>query len=106
MEFTPPKDNHVKDHQDILRTYLNNADDIKNRLKSILSKMKTHTVVVLTCNFGQSELLMNFACSARARGFDLSNTLVFPTDFDTKELAEGMGFTTFYEEKVGAIFFK
>mmetsp|Transcript_20280 Transcript_20280/g.41434 ORF Transcript_20280/g.41434 Transcript_20280/m.41434 type:complete len:652 (-) Transcript_20280:1308-3263(-) len=102
MEFTPPKDYHVKDHQDILRTYLNNADDIKNRLKSILSKMKTHTVVVLTCNFGQSELLMNFACSARSRGFDLSNILVFPTDFDTKELAEGMGFTTFYEEKIMA----
>ena len=56
--------------------------------------------MVLTCNHGQSELLMNFVCSAHARGFDLKNVLVFPTDFETKELAEGMGLATFYDEKV------
>jgi len=45
---------------------------------------------------------MNFACSARARGFDLKNVLVFPSDLETKELAEGMGLMTFYEEKMMA----
>ena len=33
-------------------------------------------------------------------GFDLTNVLVFPTDLETKELAEGLGIATFYEEKV------
>ena len=48
------------------------------------------------------ELLVNFACSSRARGIDLGNVLVFPTDKETKELAEGLGLTTFYDEKVSA----
>ena len=54
----------------------------------------------MTCNHGQSALLMNFACSARRRGFDLGNVLVFPSDVATKELAEGLGLTTYYDEKV------
>jgi hypothetical protein len=49
---------------------------------------------------GQSALLMNFACSARRRGFDLGNILVFPSDVETKEIAEGLGLTTYYDEKV------
>jgi hypothetical protein len=64
--------------------------------------MKQDTVIVLTCNLGQSELLLNFACSARARGLDLKSVVVFPTDIETKELAEGMGLATFYEEKLMA----
>eukprot|EP00970_Alexandrium_tamarense_P000751 scaffold85_cov145-Alexandrium_tamarense.AAC.55 len=101
-EFPPPGTSHVKDHQEILTVYLNNQVDIKSRLKMILDKMNSKTVVVLTCNHGQSELLLNFVCSSKARGFDLSNVLVFPTDIETKELAEGMGLATFYEEKIMA----
>lgn len=102
MNFLPPGTSHVKDHQEILTVYLNNQVDIKSRLKTILDKMNSKTIVVLTCNHGQSELLLNFVCSSKARGFDLSNVLVFPTDIETKELAEGMGLATFYEEKIMA----
>jgi hypothetical protein len=49
-------------------------------------------------------LLMNFACSARRKGFDLGNVLVFPSDKETKELAEGLGLTTYYDEKVRMAF--
>jgi len=102
QEFPPPKPRHVKNHQEKLLTYLKEADSIKHRLKQLLEKMNRKTIVVLTCNHGQSELLMNFACSARARGFDLRNVLVFPTDMETKDLADGMGLATFYEEKIMA----
>ena len=103
QEFFPPKDKHVKSHQQKLLTYLTEAPSMKERLKKLLEKIhRKKTVVVLTCNHGQSELLMNFACSARARGFDLQNVLVFPTDIETKELAEGVGLATFYEEKLMA----
>ena len=61
---------------------------------------RNNAVVVLTCNMGQSVLLMNFACSAQRRGFDLGNILVFPSDVETKEIAEGLGLTTYYDEKV------
>jgi len=103
QEFVPPKEKHVKAHQQKLLTYLTEIDSIKANLREILKKISIHnTVVVLTCNQGQSELLMNFACSANARGFDLSNLLVFPTDTETDELAKRMGLTTFYEEKLMA----
>ena len=102
QEFVVPSDFHVKLHQERLLTYLREADDIKSRLRQTLEKMKGKPVVVMTCNRGQSELLMNFACSSRARGFDLQNVIVFPTDMETKELAEGMGLATFYEETLMA----
>lgn len=102
QEFPAPTQRQAKMHQEKLQMYLNEADSIKSRLKQLLNKMNQKTVVVITCNHGQSELLMNFACSARARGFDLKNVLVFPTDIETKELADGMGLATFYEEKLMA----
>jgi hypothetical protein len=101
-DFVPPTEMHVRQHQERLLTYLTEADMIKSRLKQTLEKMKQSTVIVLTCNLGQSELLLNFACSARARGLDLKNVVVFPTDAETKELAEGMGLETFYEENLMA----
>ena len=99
-EFPPPNPSEVLEAQDSLRDYLNNVNAIRARLKETLAKMDVKTVVVLTCNHGQSELLLNFVCSAKARGFDLKNVLVFPTDVETKELAEGMGLHTFYEESI------
>ncbi|KAL3806134.1 hypothetical protein ACHAXA_010845 [Cyclostephanos tholiformis] len=102
QEYVPPGPIISKHHQKRLLTYLSEVEDIKSRLKKTLAKMKGNTVVVMTCNHGQSELLMNFACSSRARGFDLHNVIVFPTDMETKELTEGIGLTTFYEEKLMA----
>ena len=102
-EYLAPDDESVKRHQEKLFIYLTEADRMKAKLKEILEKIhRQNTVVVVTCNFGQSELLMNFACSARSRGIDLQNVLVFPTDLETKDLADGMGLSTFYEEKITA----
>ena len=102
MEYVTPVEHKIKKHQARLLTYLTEIDGIKTRLRQILDNVKGKTVIVMTCNFGQSELLMNFACSARARGLDLQNVVVFPTDVETKELAEGIGLTTFYEETLMA----
>jgi hypothetical protein len=50
-------------------------------------------------NAGQSELLSNFVCAARSRGFDIGNVLVFPTDEETNKLARGLGLATYFDEK-------
>jgi hypothetical protein len=101
-EFIPPLESDIKKHQARLLTYLTEIDGIKKRLRQTLVNVKGKTVIVMTCNRGQSELLMNFACSARARGLDLQSVVVFPTDMETKELAEGIGLTAFYEETIMA----
>ena len=83
-QFVPPEETNIKKHWDMLKTYFEGFDEI----------------IVMTCNMGQSELLMNFVCNAKAKGLDVSNVLVFPTDQETKDLAEGLGLATFYDEKV------
>ena len=55
------------------------------------------TIIVLVCNFGQSELLLNFLCNAKARKLDLSNILVFCMDMETYNLAKGLGVAAFYD---------
>eukprot|EP00804_Cyclotella_cryptica_P023346 CCRYP_000494-RB/>CCRYP_000494-RB protein AED:0.30 eAED:0.30 QI:0/0.83/0.71/1/1/0.71/7/1970/421 len=102
--YAPPYDgrnSQVKRHWKMLLTFLQNVDAVLEDLTPILKKVaRNNAVVVMTCNHGQSALLMNFACSARRKGFDLGNVLVFPSDKETKELAEGLGLTTYYDEKV------
>ena len=91
----------VKEYDATLVTYLSSLDTILDELKPIAQKAaKDDTIIVMVCNHGQSELLMNFACSCRARGLDLSQVLVFATDTETKDLAEGLGLLTFYDETV------
>ncbi|KAL7484304.1 hypothetical protein ACHAW6_009946 [Cyclotella cf. meneghiniana] len=101
--YAPPydgKNSQVKRHWKMLLTFLQNVDAVLEDLTPILKKVaRNNAVVVMTCNHGQSALLMNFACSARRKSFDLGNVLVFPSDKETKELAEGLGLTTYYDEK-------
>ena len=45
---------------------------------------------------------MNFVCSSRAKGFDLKNLIVFPSDDFSREIAEGLGLATFYNQQLMA----
>mmetsp|Transcript_45068 Transcript_45068/g.94502 ORF Transcript_45068/g.94502 Transcript_45068/m.94502 type:complete len:636 (-) Transcript_45068:263-2170(-) len=97
------KRTHVEEHQDLMLKYLSNVNQIRHDLFTIISKMGAKkAVVVSTVNKGQSDLLVNFVCSARARGLDLGNFLVFPTDLHSKQLAEGLGIATYYSEPLMA----
>jgi hypothetical protein len=100
-EFLLPKAGNLEKHQEIMKTYFNSVSKIRRDLGAILKKIAVNnSVVVMTVNKGQSELLMNFACSARARGFNIDNVIVFPTDIFSKELAEGLGLATYYSNEV------
>lgn len=88
-------------------TYFESLDSTVSRLKPILSKIAVkNTIVVMVCNFGQSALLVNFVCAAKAKGYDISNVLLFATDEETLKLGKGLGLATFYDEAVsGKIYF-
>lgn len=102
--YKAPRSEDLRATFDMLRTYLSSLNDVLTELKPIAERVaKDNTIVVMTCNFGQSELLMNFACSAKARGLDLSNVLVFVTDAQTKAIAEGLGLVAFFDETVSQI---
>jgi hypothetical protein len=96
---TGPEPYHTNKFWRILAKYLTSLDSTLARLRPIVRKIAVkNTVVVLVCNHGQSELLMNFVCNARSRGLDLTPVLVFASDPETRDLAEGLGVTVFYDE--------
>lgn len=100
-ELMLPKPKNLNMHKDIMLNYFSNLPQIQSELSNILRRIAVdNTVVVSTVNAGQSELLMNFVCSSRAKGFDLKNFIVFPTDTFSKELAEGMGIATYFAEQL------
>lgn len=102
--FRPPPLSDTRQHWSFLQSYFENLSTVLEEVDSILKRIaKNNTVIVMVCNFGQSELLMNFVCSARSRGFDLSNVVVFTTDQETTDLADGLGLATYYDKRVRTV---
>jgi len=99
--FVPPKAKYIKQNWDLLKTYFEAFEEVTKELKPLVEKVATpnKTVTVMVSNFGQSELLMNFVCAARSRNLDISSVIVFATDMETKELAEGLGLVSFYDKR-------
>lgn len=103
-QFSPPKTQHIQQNWALLVQYFSSYQESLAELKPLVEKVATKkkTVTVMVSNFGQSELLTNFVCAAQARDLDTSSILVFATDVETKELAERLGLTAFYDERVSS----
>ena len=103
-EYRPPSLVQTKKMFDLLSLYLKNLPDVTSELEAILKPIAIdNTIIVMTCNFGQSELLINFVCSAHARGFNISNVVVFTTDKETDDLARGLGLNTYFDYRVSIL---
>jgi len=101
LSAKPPKKEQTLTYWNTLKTYLDTLESVLAELQPLAEKVaRQNTVIVMVCNHGQSELLMNFVCSARSRNLDLSAILVFATDEETKELAIGLGLTAFFDKIV------
>jgi hypothetical protein len=97
----PPNDKHFSSYWPIVATYLSNIDTSLAKLKPIAQRVAANnTVIAMVCNFGQSEILMNFVCSARARGLEDLPVVVFATDQETHDLAESLGLTSYYDNVI------
>ena len=89
----------VREHWQKILTFVENIDTILNELKVIVDPIvKDNSVIVMTVNRGQSDLLRNFVCAARSRNLDISNTIVFATDSEAEKVAKGMGLTTYVDK--------
>eukprot|EP00529_Nitzschia_sp_RCC80_P028723 CAMPEP_0113523672 /NCGR_PEP_ID=MMETSP0014_2-20120614/45824_1 /TAXON_ID=2857 /ORGANISM="Nitzschia sp." /LENGTH=328 /DNA_ID=CAMNT_0000421765 /DNA_START=11 /DNA_END=995 /DNA_ORIENTATION=+ /assembly_acc=CAM_ASM_000159 len=71
--------------------FLESLDSVLKDLDKDASKVAANS---------QVDLLLNFVCNMHAKGLQasLKNILLFATDEETKELAEGMGLTAWYDE--------
>jgi len=102
MQRIPDQSTMNKFNNDIMIPYLQELPSALERLAPLAKDAAgdDNTVIVMVCNHGQSELLLNFVCTAKARNLDMSSIIVFATDEKTKALAEGVGMKTYYDEKI------
>jgi Nucleotide-diphospho-sugar transferase len=86
----------------LLQLYLSIQDAVLEELRPIAKQVAaaSGTVVVMVCNAGHAELLLNFICAAHAVGVDLSSFLLFATDMETKLLADQLQLTAYYNNKL------
>jgi len=87
--------------------YMSLLDELYADLKPVAAEVaarggSNNTVVVMVCNKGQSMLLANFVCAAKARGIDMSKVLLFASDLHTHRLARSLGLMTYHHEKLFA----
>jgi len=104
-KFEAPSDNYALQNQALLETYFDRLEDTIEALTPMAESCASddNTVIVMVCNTGQSDLLINFFCSADARGFGdvvRKKVLIFATDEGVLEIAKGLGVNAFYDEKV------
>ncbi len=103
QSFRPPRLNiDTRPHWSFLLTYFTILDELLEQLRTITKPIVSakNTIIVMVCNHGQSELLMNFVCTAQRRNLTISNAIVFATDQATYDLAISMGLAAYYEERV------
>jgi hypothetical protein len=93
--------------QDTLHEYLQNYSRLLQELKPFLKevmhrnkKTTARTIIVLTCNKGQSMMFRNFVCNARAKGLDLSQFVMFATDEFTLQLSQDLGIPAWYDKTI------
>jgi len=92
-----PSKVQAKKHRLWLGSYLSNIDVMTEELRPLVEKVAVKNKLIVTVvNAGQAELLLNFACAARNRGFTVKHILVFVLDEESKELVEGLGMTAYY----------
>lgn len=101
-EFRAPTRFNYNQTFEGLRTYLNSLDQVLAELRDVvINDVKPYgnkTIIVMVCNFGQSELLMNFVCHAKSKNLDTSSVLVFATDHDTEVLAKALGLAVYNDK--------
>mmetsp|Transcript_10463 Transcript_10463/g.22153 ORF Transcript_10463/g.22153 Transcript_10463/m.22153 type:complete len:643 (-) Transcript_10463:260-2188(-) len=104
-KFSAPSDRYAYQNQKLLETYFERLESTMDALKPMARACagSDNTVIVMVCNTGQSDLLINFICSAQARGFGdvvKEKVLVFATDQGVLDIAHGLGLRAFYDEKI------
>lgn len=99
--FVPSLERDTKQYWGMLQNYLTHVETILDELRPILEKIAVHnTVIVMVCNYGQVELLINFVCAAKARNLDTSSIIVFTTDEETTGIVQGLGIAAYYDYRV------
>lgn len=98
----PLLEKHTLPSLQVLSEYVQELPHAQARLRSLLHDVETtQPLIVMTCNKGQSELLVNFVCSATSRNLPLDRVIVFATEEYTHGLCRELGLPfCYYDPKL------
>ena len=86
----PPVSTTLNRHHAAMSTYLSNYKTYLSQTP--LNTMdKSKILVVMVCNEGMIELLLNWYCGVSRLGFDTSNVIIFATDEKSRDTAKSLG---------------
>jgi Nucleotide-diphospho-sugar transferase len=90
---SPPKPVSTKLLDHMLQNYLTHLSMTLDKLRPIAARIakNANPLVIMVCNAGHVEILLNFVCASRNVGVDLSSYLIFATDLTTKTLVSSWG---------------
>ncbi|KAG7359183.1 nucleotide-diphospho-sugar transferase [Nitzschia inconspicua] len=87
----PSLQRHTLPSLKVLSEYVKELPHAQERLRSLLNNTDNRDpLIVMTCNKGQSELLVNFVCSASSRNLSMDRVIVFATDEHTYHLCQSL----------------
>jgi len=91
-EGTPPGNYALKVHRKALTRFFASFDEVEKELEPILRKAATKDKVVMTMtmNAGMTDLILNFACSAKRAQHNIENLVLFPTDDEAVAVAKSL----------------
>lgn len=95
--YHTPMNDHTMTYWNDLVAYLTKLPSLLERLGPVAAEAAGdgRDIIVMIVNFGQSSLLFNLVCSARARKIDLSHALLFATDDQAAKLGRSLGLHVF-----------
>eukprot|EP01065_Artemidia_motanka_P022481 TRINITY_DN2669_c1_g1_i1.p1 TRINITY_DN2669_c1_g1~~TRINITY_DN2669_c1_g1_i1.p1 ORF type:complete len:558 (+),score=61.05 TRINITY_DN2669_c1_g1_i1:101-1774(+) len=91
--------------QKLIQGLLQDLETVSADLRTILRQInrKGAGVTVMTTNMGDMELLLNWRCSALAKGIDISNVLVIASDETSRAALAEVGMTAVHFKAFGSM---
>lgn len=98
----PPKPISTQLLDQLLSNYFIHLSTTLDRVKPIAESiaLSSKPMIVMVCNEGHAELLLNFVCACRKVGVDMSRYLVFATDSNTEELVTSWDISVVYYPEI------
>ena len=87
--------------QSYLAHFTTTIDQIRPLARTTVHS-SSNTIIVMVCNWGHVELVLNWLCGARARGLtaSLRHTLIWATDAKTRDTLTAAGLTVVYMDNM------
>jgi hypothetical protein len=99
---TPPIQVNTNKHERFVRTLIHHMGPLEAAARPLLAQAaKDNFIIAMAVTQGDLDTLINFACSIRRRGIEVTNVVVFSGDEVVQNVARALGFYSLYHPAFG-----